>query len=182
LHTDTTYFSDPIKLQLFHLLSDRSTHTGGHSTLADGFLCARTLKASHPILYDLLCTLPVPAHASGGDHTLVRPCIDRPIFELDHDGELLMIRYNADDRGIIGRGHQWQGTVTLEDGRTVSKVTAFYAALKVWESLLRSPEYCYEFPMEPGTPFVFDNQRVLHGRTGFSGSRRLCGACACRLV
>lgn len=129
LHTDTTYFSDPVGLQMFHLLSDRSTHTGGHSLLSDGLQAANQLKTQHPVFYELLNTLPVPAHASGGDDARFSPMVQRPILEHDTFGKLVCIRYNNDDRAPVGRGPAWEGTVDLSSeglGSAVDKVPAFY--------------------------------------------------------
>ncbi len=40
---------------------------------------------------------------------------------------------------------------------------------------VRDPAFEYRFQLEPGTVLLFDNQRVLHGRTAFTGHRRLIG-------
>ncbi|KAJ3244936.1 hypothetical protein HK104_008000, partial [Borealophlyctis nickersoniae] len=62
-HTDTTYFSDPIGLQLFHLLEHRGT--GGSSLYVDGFYVAEKLRKLHPWAYETLTTFPVTAHSAG---------------------------------------------------------------------------------------------------------------------
>lgn len=129
LHTDSTYFSDPVGLQMFHLLSDRTTHEGGHSILSDGFLAAQKLKHNHPVLYELLSTLPVPTHASGGADARFEPLVHRPMLEHNHWGELVCVRYNNDDRAPVGQGPAWQGVVDLSSvglGTQVEMVPAFY--------------------------------------------------------
>lgn len=181
---------------MFHLLSPPDSHQGGKSVLVDGFRAAHLLKLAHPACYELLSTLPIPTHASGGPDTLIRPTVARPVLEHDIDGHLAIVRWNGDDRAVIGQGLAWQGEVQLDDGRLVDKVTGFYEALKVWERLLRSEDSQYWFQLESGKPMskqlaliclntlltsllnlsVFDNQRVLHGRSSFTGSRRMCGA------
>jgi trimethyllysine dioxygenase len=40
---------------------------------------------------------------------------------------------------------------------------------------LQSPEFEIRVQLEPGKPLIFDNWRMLHGRTSFIGKRRVCG-------
>lgn len=51
----------------------------------------------------------------------------------------------------------------------------WYAAAAKWEKILRSEEVEYRFQLRPGTTVIFDNHRVLHGRSAFTGLRRICG-------
>ena len=69
-----------------------------------------------------------------------------------------------------------------------------YEALRLWDKALRSPEAEFWVQLEPGTAVgawsihppplltnyilytVVDNHRVLHGRSAFTGRRRMCGA------
>jgi len=55
-------------------------------------------------------------------------------------------------------------------------VERFYDAIRVWNEILKrkESEYCEKLP--PGRAVIFDNWRVLHGRTAFDGKRRVCGA------
>ncbi|KAM0786448.1 hypothetical protein ACM66B_001910 [Microbotryomycetes sp. NB124-2] len=170
-HTDTTYFTDSCGLQMFHLLSPSSSHKGGHNLLVDGFRAAQQLHQQRPDVYELLSTLPVPAHASGtGTDSIpsgvfMRPLSGMPALNHDEHGRLVQVRWNGDDRGVVGRGSQWQ-----------NKMDEWYEALHVWESILRSDESALWQQMQMGTAVIFDNHRVLHGRSSFTGLRRLCGA------
>ncbi|GAA5995873.1 hypothetical protein JCM5350_007968 [Sporobolomyces pararoseus] len=170
-HTDTTYFTDPCGLQLFHLLSPSTSHKGGHNLLVDGFRAAATLRSSHPSFYKLLSTLPIPAHASGSGSASIpsgvhmKPLKRYPVFNHDENGELVQVRWNGDDRAVVG-GEAFAG----------EKMEEWYEALRVWEGILRSEESQLWTEMEMGTAIIFDNIRVLHGRSGYSGERRLCGA------
>ncbi|CAD6936286.1 unnamed protein product [Tilletia controversa] len=209
-HTDTTYFTDPAGLQLFHLLShgvaegaregapvEEVGPKGGESLLVDGFLAANVLREVHPEAYRTLSRVRVRTHSAGDEATLVRPLLGegypilqhaprpalRRVDELaldppsppsstdvaaapveaastttttnpveleDEFGELVMVRYNNDDRSTL--------RVPDED------VEPFYDALRnCTDSML------LDFS-------VFDNHRVLHGRAAFVGARRLCGA------
>ncbi|OZJ02311.1 hypothetical protein BZG36_04456 [Bifiguratus adelaidae] len=161
-HTDTTYFTDPAGLQLFHLLEFEGK--GGESLLVDGFHVAKQLKEKDPESYEALSTIPISAHSAGDPHVFVRP--EPALFNiLRHDPftkELSQIRYNNDDRSTLSHLDQ-------------SHVHKFYKALRAWNSLLTAPENEYWVPLKPGKVVIFDNWRVLHGRAAFTGHRRLAG-------
>jgi gamma-butyrobetaine dioxygenase len=57
---------------------------------------------------------------------------------------------------------------------------AFYTAYRRWAELLARPERQLNLRLAPGDCLVFDNTRVLHGRTAFSvsGGRHLQGCYA----
>ncbi|WFD29313.1 trimethyllysine dioxygenase [Malassezia sp. CBS 17886] len=176
-HTDTTYFTDPAGLQMFHLLHhhsieptdfrDRYTGAplGGASLFVDGFWAAQRMHETHPDLYQVLRETRFRGHSAGDDDTLVAPLLDSgySIFEHDpHTDDLVMVRYNNSDRSVL-----------RVDQAGVERV---YEALRRWNEIITSPDAEYWFQMEPGTGMIFDNHRVLHGRSQFVGSRRLCGA------
>lgn len=140
VHTDTTYFTDPAGLQIFHLLSHPPPGTGGSSSLVDGFYTAALLRQSHQDSYDLLSRLGLPAHASGTKGSMLRP-INRPTFTHDHNGELTVVRWNNEDRGVIGGELGWNP----EDVRN------WYTAARRYEALNKSVEAEYWNQMQPGT-------------------------------
>ena len=51
----------------------------------------------------------------------------------------------------------------------------WYAAAKLYYEILHSAEFMITTALRPGEPVIFDNWRVLHGRLGFEGRRRVCG-------
>ena len=181
-HTDTTYFTDPAGLQIFHMLSHPLPGTGGTSLLVDGFYAANLLRELSPTSYATLSRLRIPAHASGTPGTMLRPTISQPVFRHDENGELAQVRWNNEDRGVIGQG--W----------SPDDVRAWYKAAKEYESLLKGEDAEYWVQLSPGTMVgqsiphlslesaglwlmvVIDNWRVMHGRSSFTGSRRMCGA------
>lgn len=192
-HTDTTYFTDPAGLQMFHLLSHTASKTGsggssdssassstsssssssasprgpsgGESLLVDGFLAAAVLKDVHPDAYETLSRVRIRTHSAGDENTMIRPLLDGGYPILQHDeatGELVLVRYNNDDRSVL--------RVDADE------VESFYDALRKWNEILTNPEGEYWVQLKPGTALIFDNHRVLHGRSAFVGNRRLCGA------
>ncbi|KAL9096652.1 MAG: hypothetical protein Q9165_001139 [Trypethelium subeluteriae] len=99
-HTDTTYFSDPIGLQMFHLLSHEGGD-GGESLLVDGAAAAATLFQKDPEAYKRLSETAVYYHASGDDGINFTSYRGFPVLEHDLEGHLLRIRWNNADRASI---------------------------------------------------------------------------------
>lgn len=197
-HTDTTYFSDPAGLQMFHLLSHTASKSptassaaataagsaaspgkgktastaanargpsGGESLLVDGFLAAAVLKDVDPEAYDTLSRVKIRTHSAGDESTMIRPLYDGGYPILQHDeatGQLVLVRYNNDDRSVLRID--------------ADQVDPFYSALRKWNEILTNPEGEYWVQLKPGSAMIFDNHRVLHGRSAFVGNRRLCGA------
>lgn len=162
-HTDTTYFSDPAGLQLFHLLSPAGSHEGGKSLLVDGFAAAAKLMGESPWAYKVLSEVPIETHASGGADVAFRPLIPQPVFSHHPlDGQLAMVRWNPDDRLPF-------------NARAGPPVKLLYRAIREWETILKSHPMELWTQMKMGQALIFDNHRVLHGRSSFTGSRRLCG-------
>ncbi|KAL6246855.1 hypothetical protein RBB50_006162 [Rhinocladiella similis] len=184
-HTDTTYFTDPAGLQLFHLLSHTSITdpskpgTGGESTFVDGFAAAAHLYDKFPQHYHSLATCPIKSAALGAPegsfyntasnlqgypvfcHSSPNPAITSP-----SPSTLVQIRWNNLDRD----------TPTTPTFPNHTALKNWYAAAREWARILESPEFLITVKLQPGEPVIFDNWRVLHGRLGFEGKRRVCGA------
>ncbi|EHK26167.1 uncharacterized protein TRIVIDRAFT_36187 [Trichoderma virens Gv29-8] len=166
-HTDTTYFTEPAGLQAFHLLShtpptNKSADEvlGGQSLLVDGFNAAETLRKESPGDFEILRKIKLPWHASGNQGVAIAPDMAYPVIE--GSGEKLhRIRWNNDDRGVV--------PLDVD-------VDAWYQAARKWDEILKRKESEYWFQLEPGRVLIFDNWRVLHGRSAFEGLRRICGA------
>ncbi|KAL6878913.1 Trimethyllysine dioxygenase [Trichoderma novae-zelandiae] len=166
-HTDTTYFTEPAGLQSFHLLSHTppankpvSEVLGGQSLLVDGFHAAETLRRESPEDFDILRRVKLPWHASGNQGVAIAPDMAYPVIEVSGD-KLHRIRWNNDDRGVV--------PLDVD-------VDAWYQAARKWDEILRRKEHEFWFQLEPGRVLIFDNWRVLHGRSAFEGLRRICGA------
>ncbi|KAF8322515.1 Clavaminate synthase-like protein [Clavulina sp. PMI_390] len=110
-HTDSTYFTDPCGLQIFHLLS-HTEGAGGESLLVDGFRAATLLGQANPAHLDVLARTKVPTHAVGDAeyHFMMPEERGNRIVELSQDGsEPVRVAYNNDDRGTI------RGKKTVEE-------------------------------------------------------------------
>jgi trimethyllysine dioxygenase len=139
-HTDTTYFTDPAGLQIFHMLSHPCPPgSGGSTLLVDSFYTASIMASLHPTSYSLLSRLRIPAHASGTEGTLLRPIVSQPVLRHDSNGELVQVRWNNEDRGVLGIG--WRP----------EEVKGWYEAARQWEMLGRSEDAEYWVQLAPGT-------------------------------
>ncbi|KAB8296989.1 hypothetical protein EYC80_002391 [Monilinia laxa] len=154
-HTDTTYFTDPAGLQMFHLLS-HTEGTGGESLLVDGFWAARLLRNRYK---DALSKIAVPWHASGNDGINITPNRPYPVLTMDSNRRATQIRWNEADRGTIHPGYSQM----------------WYEAAKPFHDRVNDPKEQYWSQLVPGRALIFDNWRVLHGRSEFTGKRRMCG-------
>ncbi|MCJ1413582.1 hypothetical protein MMC19_007703 [Ptychographa xylographoides] len=135
-HTDTTYFTDPAGLQMFHLLS----HTGGEggaSLLVDGFKAAEQLRRESPEAYEILSTEPIDTHASGNDDVHIRPARPCPVLSMDSENQPYLVRWNNDDRRSLSvrKDHD-----------------AWYGAARKWVEILRSSQNEYWEQLRPGRP------------------------------
>ncbi|KAF9123572.1 hypothetical protein BGW39_008871 [Mortierella sp. 14UC] len=162
-HTDTTYFTDPVGLQMFHLLHHDGE--GGHNLMVDGFHCAKILKEKYPESYKTLSEIGIPAHSAGDAATHIVPSPRRnPI--LNHDPvtrDLVQVRFNNDDRSTM-------------DHLDADQIDGFYNALFDWNRVLTDEKNLLWTKFQPGRVLIFDNWRCLHGRSAFTGKRRMCGA------
>ena len=161
-HTDNTYFTEPAGMQMFHKLEFKGE--GGDSLFVDGFNVARQLKEKSPEAYRTLQSTLVPTHSAGDENVLIVPTPrGYPILNHGPDGELFQVRYNNDDRSTLNH-------------LSTSQLEAFYDALFMWNDLVKKKENELWEPLAPGRVVLFDNWRVLHGRSAFTGHRRICGA------
>ncbi|RKF83438.1 Trimethyllysine dioxygenase [Golovinomyces cichoracearum] len=169
-HTDTTYFTDTAGLQMLHLLS-HEYGDGGISFLIDGFNAARRLKQENPAHYDILSSKLIHAHTVGNEGITIKPAKMFPVFNLlnsdfaNGEPELYQIRWNNYDRGVV--------PLENEDHE---RVNMWYSAARRFNQILNLDSMRYKTKLKPGRPLIFDNWRVLHGRTAFTGKRRICGA------
>ncbi|PNY26487.1 Trimethyllysine dioxygenase [Tolypocladium capitatum] len=166
-HTDTTYFTEPAGLQAFHMLSHTPPPNrpsakgtlGGKSLLVDGFYAAHRLRRESPDDFNVLCKTRIPWHASGNEGIAIAP--DRAYPVLEARGRMLRrVRWNNDDRGVV--------PLDVD-------VDKWYRAARKWDEILKRKQNEYWFQLEPGRVLIFDNWRVLHGRSVFEGLRRICG-------
>jgi hypothetical protein len=153
LHTDNPY-RDPVPgFQALHALLPSSE--GGDSLFADGYALAQQLRTEDPEAFARLTTTAVPFHYRSADAELYA---ERPLLQLSVGGEIAAVHYNS--RSIA--------PLTLGTRDTVE----FYGAYRRFAQLLRATQYQLKMRLGAETVVVFNNQRILHGRTVFSSSRQ----------
>jgi gamma-butyrobetaine dioxygenase len=164
VHTDNPY-RDPVPtLQLLHCLA--SDAEGGASTVVDGFRAVEILRAEAPDAFELLAghSVPFEYRGSGGVHLRA----EAPLIRLSPEGELRGVRFNNRSAAPFRLAYGVTG--------------AYYKAYRHFAEILGRPALELSFKLGPGDLFVVDNERVLHGRQGYSGAgkRHLQGCYADR--
>jgi gamma-butyrobetaine dioxygenase len=158
-HTDNPYRNPVPGIQLLHCLQNETT--GGLSTLVDSLAVAQQLQQEDPEGFRLLATVPVRFEYRDADTCLVSV---QPMIELDGMGVMVGVFYSP----------------RLDDIPLMSEhdTRAYHRARKRFGTLLSDAQFELRFRLEPGQLMMFDNNRVLHGRTSFNpseGHRQLQG-------
>lgn len=158
-HTDQSYRHAPLGLQTFHCL--RTGGSGGETVLADAFEIARVLREKDPEAFRLLSTVPHQfyRYVEGRAAYYSEACI----ISVDYFGEITGFRY---------ANRQTSAPLDVPE----HLVKPVHDALRKLSALMRDPAFEIRFLLEPGDMMIFDNQRVIHGRTHYddtSGARHL---------
>lgn len=152
-HTDETYRLMPTGINIFHCITP-SQDGGGISSITDSFSCALKLRQDAPDSFNLLTRTPI-RHARRAGNELIES--NYPPLLLDSQGRLSEIRLNE---------------------RTMSSIRVapdlidqVYDALRNLFNIAYSGKFTVNYLMQAGDALVFDNLRVLHGRTSFNSER-----------
>jgi gamma-butyrobetaine dioxygenase len=152
LHTDNPY-RDPVPgFQALHTLM--AAPDGGDSLFADGFAIAEHLRTTAPEAFQALTHTAVPFWYRAAGVDLYS---ERPLIELSCNGAVTAVNYN--NRAIR--------PVRLP----AAECAAYYASYRTFAALLREPRMQMATRLKDGDLAIFDNRRVLHGRTGFASAR-----------
>ena len=152
LHTDNPYREPVPGFQALHVLV--AAPDGGESLLADGFALAAHLRREDPAAFAVLAQTPVPFAYRSRNAAL---SAERPLIQLSCSGEVVAVHYNS--RSIQPLPF------------AAETAERYYRAYRRFAMLLREPRFMLRFMMRAGDLVVFDNQRILHGRTGFASAR-----------
>jgi gamma-butyrobetaine dioxygenase len=152
LHTDNPYREPVPGFQALHTLL--AAPDGGDSLFADGFALAEHLRATDSQAFAILTRTPVPFRYRSQDADLYA---ERALIELACTGAIAAVHYNS--RSIEPL------RLPADDCRN------FYSAYRQFGQLLREPRFQLRTRLADGDLVVFDNQRILHGRTGFASAR-----------
>lgn len=165
LHTDLPYYTQPPGVQLLHSVTAVPPTNGGRSLLADGLAVAHELRQRNPSAYAALSTLPVcyqdvsPSELttslevqSGWDLRAERPVI----VECRLGGRRAALPTEINFANGVRASHPNLG---VDDTRRL------YAGLRAFGEVLHEPTFLLETTLKSGQAIIFNNRRILHGRT-----------------
>jgi gamma-butyrobetaine dioxygenase len=152
LHTDNPYREPVPGFQALHVLV--AAPDGGESLFADGFAIAEQLRREAPEDFAQLTQTAVPFVYRSRDALLEA---SRPLIQLSCGGEVIAVHYNS--RSIA--------PLPL----TAAAAEPYYRAYRRLAEMIREPGFALRFTMRAGNLVVFDNHRILHGRTAFESAR-----------
>ncbi len=154
LHTDQPFIDSPPRIQLLQCI--RPAREGGENYVVDAFAVARVLAAKDRAQRELLSRVPVRFHRK---QKAFESLVVSPILSESSRGNIVRYSY-----------------FTMEPHNLpFEELEAFYRAYDRYARLVRDRRYQVRFTLGPGDFLVYDNHRMLHARTGFSGSRWLRG-------
>jgi gamma-butyrobetaine dioxygenase len=158
-HTDNPYRAPVPGIQLLHCLVNETS--GGLSTLVDGFAVAEALRREEPAAFALLSSTPVRFKYADADTELTASA---PPIELDVSGALKAIHFSP--------------RLDYVPLFPPERLAAYFRARRAFDHRLRASQFEIRFLLGAGDLVMFDNCRLLHGRTGFNpaeGLRHLQG-------
>ncbi|MEL7039226.1 MAG: TauD/TfdA family dioxygenase [Cyanobacteria bacterium J06592_8] len=157
-HNDLSYWGGHRLAQFLYCVENHNP--GGESTLVDGFRVADDFRQDYPQYFQLLLETPVQFWLLDQNHQY-RFCNTATILECDREGNLTTVRFSKRNC----RPHL--PFEQLED---------FYQAYHAFFRYLKKPDYKYQFQLKSHNCVLFQNFRILHGRTAFDpalGNRKL---------
>jgi gamma-butyrobetaine dioxygenase len=147
-------FRDPLPtLELVHCLEDAAE--GGESILVDGFHAAAALRDKDRAAFTMLTSSQV-TFAYSGARSEFRAT--RPVIGVDPRGRIREIRLDT----------SYMQPLRMRP----AEIVGFYSAYRAFAEVLGWPGQPLTFTLRPGDCLIFDNTRILNGRTGFMGTGR----------
>jgi alpha-ketoglutarate-dependent taurine dioxygenase len=154
LHTDQPFLDAPPRYQL--LQSIRRADSGGETTVADGLAAFRYFESIDAELAARLLATPVHFHRKqkAFEASVVAPIVS-------FAGGTFTVRSSY---------------FTVAPYRVpFADMAAWYRAHDRFTRIVRDPRFHYRFTLAPGDVLLYDNHRMLHGRTAFVGPRWVRG-------
>ncbi|WP_296737226.1 TauD/TfdA family dioxygenase [Mesorhizobium sp.] len=149
-HTDEPFRYSPPGFIFFHAIRT-GAGSDGTSLMVDGFHVATLMRRDKPELFDLLTRHGVTFHREHAGEVFFSA--EAHVISLDASGAVTGIRYN--DRCLAPQ-------IAIID-----EIDGLIEALAELTRLICDPANQFRHQLQPGEVLVFDNQRVLHGRTAF---------------
>ncbi|ODA82483.1 hypothetical protein RJ55_00990 [Drechmeria coniospora] len=171
LHQDLLYLDPPPMIQVLHCMDNDCD--GGESLFSDGERVGRLLWpfARHPS-----SPMAPLAHHNvpyGYDKNGHRYMASRPVIALEHGND-------GEGEGDAFAAVHWSPPFQAPHRGLQPDLGPWIGAARVFESLVNADDALHSRKMAPGECVIFDNLRLMHGRTAFDtsrgGSRWLRGA------
>lgn len=153
-HTDNPYRMPVPGIQFLHCLKNEVS--GGLSKLVDGFSVANYLKNNDLEAFNALTSTKVRFQFR--DESIVLQNWGE-LIELDEDQEFKQVRYST--------------RVEYVPPMNQDKLNSFYKARKILADLYSSSQFELKFKLKEGDIMMFDNHRLLHGRTSYDSNEGL---------
>jgi len=159
-HTDEAFRHNPPGVNILHCI--RPADSGGESVLVDGFKLGKVLRESDVKSFDCLVQQSQPNHRI--DHASdIDQRTRAPVFTLDEYGEIMGFRFHPRSAAPFDV--------------PADRFLDLYAANHALSKLMLNEQYQARFRLEAGDAVMFDNQRVMHARMGFSDTNRKLKIC-----
>ena len=155
LHTDQAFIAHPPRYQMLHCM--RPADDGGDNALADARAAAAYLRATDAEAYELLTTVPVRFHRVQRAFESIHVA---PILEL-RDGAFFRVRSSY--------------FTMAPHHLPFARMEAWYRAYNRFTALVSDPRHHFHVRLGAGDFVLYDNFRMLHARTGFTGARWMRG-------
>jgi len=160
LHTDLPPEELAPGIQFLHCRTNDAE--GGDSLFVDAVSVANALKETYPEYFDILTSYKVPFRYTTKHHDVRAK---QRIIEIDEDnGEVSGINFSQHLSDIFDLPQRI--------------LDVFYPAFRKFGQMMQDPRYLMRFRLNGGECIVFDNHRIVHGRSSFkdgSGDRFLRG-------
>lgn len=177
-HMDLLYMQQPPRLQLLHCL--KASDTGGTSLFSDSYNAAQKLYTVNEPNFRALVEEDINFHYDNDSQHYHQT---RRVIEFD---DTPSVKADGTSRRDIahrikavnwsppfqGPFHDTGGYVQLSQ-----HVRRWHKAARSFRGFTDSEQAVYARQMPPGECVIFDNQRVLHARTAFSGGERWLRGC-----
>ena len=146
VHTDNPY-RDPVPtLQLLQSLQNDAE--GGETILVDGFLAAELLRENNEQAFRLLTVETVRFRFRDTNADLIA---ESPVIRTDSHGRVTGVRFNSR---------------SVQPFRLPARrMEEYYRAYRKFAEILNDPQHQTSFHLQPGELLIFDNERMLHGRS-----------------
>lgn len=167
-HQDLCYYQAKPGLQLLHCL--RNSKGDGQSVLVDALGAAQAMQQWKPEMVQLLAKIPVTFCKQREEVDMV---YRRPHIELVGD-EITAVHWSPPFMGPLRMN--FEEAEAFLDARDCFQAMLDDKADHDKQNLRNyAQQYTWEYSLQPGEILVFNNQRLLHGRREFQGSRHFRG-------